>query len=110
MSFYRELCFYLSIFTYRSLTHDKAFICSFSRCFSVNFHAGVRPDAWSVNSRSEILRGDAHGVSIDDSGNISLAPKLTEIFKTEQPYIWSSVADASGNVYLGSGSDGKILS
>ena len=55
------------------------------------------------------MRGEAHGVSIDDSGNITLAPKLTEVFKTEQPYIWSSAADASGNVYLGSGSDGKIF-
>src|SRR5881296_134398 len=67
------------------------------------------PTVWSVNSRSEVLRGDAHGVSIDDSGNITLAPKLSELFKTEQPYIWSSVADSSGNIYLGTGSDGKIF-
>ena len=69
----------------------------------------VGPSVWSVNSRSEVMRGEAHGVSIDDSGNITLAPKLTEIFKTDQPYIWSSAADASGNIYLGSGSDGKIF-
>jgi len=69
----------------------------------------VGPSVWSVSSRAEVMRGEAHGVSIDDSGNITLAPKLTEVFKTEQPYIWSSAADASGNVYLGSGSDGKIF-
>ena len=67
------------------------------------------PSVWSVNSRAEVMRGDAHGVSIDDSGNITLAPKLTEIYKTEQPYIWSSAADSSGNIYLGTGSDGKIF-
>lgn len=67
------------------------------------------PSVWSVNSRAEVMRGDAHGVSIDDSGNITLAPKLTEVFKTEQPYIWSSAADSAGNVYLGTGNDGKIF-
>jgi len=69
----------------------------------------VGPSVWSVNSRADVMRGDAHGVSIDDSGNITLAPKLSEVFKTEQPYIWSSVADTSGNIYLGTGSDGKIF-
>ena len=69
----------------------------------------VGPSIWSVNSRAEVLRGDAHGVSIDDSGAITLAPKLTEVFRTEQPYIWSSAIDSAGNVYLGTGSDGKIF-
>lgn len=67
------------------------------------------PLIWSVNSRSEVVKGDARGVSIDENGNISLAPKLTEIFKTEQPYIWSSAADASGTVFLGTGGDGKVF-
>jgi hypothetical protein len=64
---------------------------------------------WSINSRSEVLRGDARSVSIDSSGNITLAPRLTEIYKTEQPYIWSSSSDATGAVYLGTGGDGKIF-
>ena len=28
---------------------------------------------------------------------------------TDQPYIWSSAVDARGNVYLGTGGDGKIF-
>lgn len=68
----------------------------------------AEPSIWSVNTRTEVLRGDAKGVSINENGTISLAPKLTEVFKTEQPYVWSSAIDASGNVFLGTGSDGKI--
>ncbi|HEY0384969.1 MAG TPA: hypothetical protein VGC64_03120, partial [Pyrinomonadaceae bacterium] len=30
------------------------------------------------------------------------------MFNTEQPYVWSSAADATGNIYLGTGHDGKI--
>jgi sugar lactone lactonase YvrE len=69
----------------------------------------IGPSVWSVDTRAEVLRGDAHGVSIDDSGAITLAPKLTEVFRTEQPYIWSSVVDAAGNIYLGTGGDGKVF-
>src|SRR5829696_6246957 len=71
--------------------------------------AASEPSVWTVNSRSEVLRGDARGVSIDANGTITLAPKLTEVYKTEQPYIWSSAMDASGNVYLGTGGDGRIF-
>lgn len=66
------------------------------------------PAIWSVNSRTEVLKGEASGVSISDTGAITLAPKLSELFRTEQPYIWSSAVDANGNVFLGTGSDGKI--
>ncbi len=68
----------------------------------------AEPSVWTVGTRADVLKGDARGVSIDSNGSITLAPKLTEIYKTEQPYIWSSVIDASGNVYLGSGSEGRI--
>jgi hypothetical protein len=67
------------------------------------------PEIWSINTRAEVLKGDARGVSITDTGAITLAPKLTEVFKTEQSYVWSSAIDASGNVYLGTGSDGRIF-
>lgn len=66
------------------------------------------PSVWTVGTRTEVLKGDARGVSIDANGAITLAPKLTEIYKTEQPYIWSSAIDASGNVFLGTGSDGRV--
>jgi hypothetical protein len=67
------------------------------------------PSVWSVNSRAEILKGDARGVSIDQDGTISLAPRLFEVYKSGQQFIWSSVVDGSGNVYLGTGGDGKIF-
>ena len=76
--------------------------------FAFNIFA-AGPAVWSVNSRAEVMRGDAHGVSIDESGAITLAPKLTEVYRTDQPYIWSSVVDDAGSIYLGTGGDGKIF-
>jgi sugar lactone lactonase YvrE len=76
--------------------------------FSITARAG-EPQVWSVNSRADVLKGDANGVSISDTGAITLAPKLAEVFKTEQSYVWSSAVDAQGNFYLGTGGDGKIF-
>lgn len=69
----------------------------------------AEPSIWSVNSRADVLKGDARSVSIDNNGTITLAPKLNEIYKTDQPYIWSSAVDASGSIYLGTGGDGRIF-
>lgn len=71
--------------------------------------AASDPSVWSVNSRSEVLKGNARGVSIDQNGVLTLAPRLTEVVKTEQPYIWASIIEPSGNIYLGTGGDGKII-
>jgi len=75
--------------------------------FSLTIYAG-EPAIWSVNTRAEVLKGDARSVSIDNNGTITLAPKLTELYKTEQSYIWSSAIDSNGNVFLGTGGDGRI--
>ncbi len=66
------------------------------------------PSIWSINSREDVLRGNANGVGIDDNGSITLAVKLTELFKTDQPYVWASATDNMGNIYLGTGGDGRV--
>lgn len=67
------------------------------------------PQVWTVNTRAEVLKGDARGVSIGDDGTITLAPKLAEVFKTGEQYIWASAVDAQGSIYLGTGGDGKVF-
>lgn len=66
-----------------------------------------QPVVWETSGRAELLKGDARGVSISDTGVLMLAPKLNEVFNTQQTYVWSSAVDSQGNVYLGTGHDGK---
>jgi len=68
-----------------------------------------QPAVWETSGRTELLRGDARGVSISDTGVLMLSPKLTEVFNTQQTYVWSSAVDNQGNVFLGTGHDGKIF-
>ncbi|HKO42404.1 MAG TPA: hypothetical protein VJU84_03890 [Pyrinomonadaceae bacterium] len=67
-----------------------------------------QPIIWETSGRAELLKGDARGVSVSDTGVLSLAPNVTEVFSTEQAFVWSSAADSQGNVFLGTGHDGKI--
>src|SRR5262249_12209234 len=78
------------------------FLCSSSAVL-----AG-QPVVWEMSSRAELLKGEARGVSITDTGVVTLAPNANQIFNTEQAFIWSTAVDAAGNVYLGTGHDGKL--
>ena len=76
--------------------------------FSVNTFAG-EPVVWQISSRAELLKGEARGVSVTDTGTLTLAPNLSHLFNSEQAYVWSTAIDAAGNVYLGTGHDGKLF-
>lgn len=67
------------------------------------------PVVWQTNSRAELLQGEARGVSVTDTGTLMLAPRFTQVFDTEQAYVWSSAVDAAGTVYLGTGHDGRVF-
>src|SRR6478672_2425131 len=67
------------------------------------------PIIWDIASRAELLKGEARGISINDAGIITLAPEATQVFNSEQPYVWSTAIDSAGNVYLGTGHDGKLF-
>ncbi len=90
----------------------KTFLLVISLCiisfWIVSASAGG-PVFWRVNTRAEIERGDARGVSIADNGSLTLAPALIEVFDTKQAYIWSVAADKAGNIYLGTGHEGRVF-
>ncbi|HEX6625254.1 MAG TPA: hypothetical protein VF064_16190, partial [Pyrinomonadaceae bacterium] len=67
------------------------------------------PVVWETNTRAALLAGDARGVSVTDTGALMLAPRFAQLYDTEQAFVWSSAADSAGNVYLGTGHDGKIF-
>ena len=81
-------------------------ICVICGLLFIPVQAG-QPAIWETSGRTELLKGDARGVSISDTGVLMLSPKLTEVFNTQQTYVWSSAVDNQGNVYLGTGHDGK---
>ncbi|HEY5991856.1 MAG TPA: WD40 repeat domain-containing protein, partial [Candidatus Udaeobacter sp.] len=63
-----------------------------------------------MSSRAELLKGEAHGVSVTDNGALKLAPRFDQLFDSEQAYVWSTAVDSAGNIYIGTGHDGKLFS
>jgi sugar lactone lactonase YvrE len=67
------------------------------------------PVFWETSKQEDVLKGDARGVSIAENGAVTLAPAYSLVYDTKAAYIWSSTTDAAGNIYLGTGHDGKIF-
>lgn len=97
---------YIPKFSFRLSQLFVAVLISFS---FAGFARGVSPVAWEIASRAELLRGEARGVSITDTGAIVLAPRVAQVFDTGQSFVWSSAMAADGSVYLGTGHDGRIF-
>ncbi len=67
------------------------------------------PVFWETAKQDDVVKGDARGVSIAENGAVTLAPAYGLVYDTKEAYIWSSTTDAAGNIYLGTGHDGKIF-
>src|ERR1700686_399729 len=94
--------------------HNKSVSAFISLLFliSIGFFTNVsagEPVVWEISSRTELLKGEARGVSVTDTGLLTLAPSLSHLFNTDQAYVWSAAIDAAGNIYLGTGHDGKLF-
>jgi hypothetical protein len=53
--------------------------------------------------------GDLDGLAVDSEGRLRMAPAARVLADAEAPYVWSMAADATGQVFLGTGNDGKIM-
>ena len=69
---------------------------------------GVIPQFWETRTYDEFRQGDLNGLSVTGDGQLMLAPSFDLVFDTPDPIIFSAVTDLEGNVYLGTGHDGKV--
>jgi hypothetical protein len=67
------------------------------------------PVFWEITRQDDVIKGDAQGVSIAENGTITLAPAFTLVYDTKEAYIWSSTTDSAGNIFLGTGHEGRIF-
>ena len=67
------------------------------------------PASWILSTQREFLTGELTGVSVTSDGKLTLAPAFKPLIDTEEALIHALAADQSGDLYLGTGNNGKIF-
>ena len=57
---------------------------------------------------AEFSPGEFDNVSLTSEGHLELAPAMTNSADVTDPVIWAAVQDAQGNVFFGTGNQGKV--
>jgi outer membrane protein assembly factor BamB len=52
--------------------------------------------------------GNFDNVSLTSDGHLELAPAITNLANVTDPIIWAAVQDKKGNIYFGTGNEGKV--
>ncbi|MBN2318341.1 MAG: hypothetical protein JXR49_04655 [Acidobacteria bacterium] len=71
--------------------------------------SAVTPQFWENFTQADLLEGSLDRMSLSPDGKLFLSPAYDRIFDTGQPYIFSMVRDSRGNLYVGTGDDGKVF-
>ncbi len=69
----------------------------------------VTPQFWENFTQEDLLKGTLTRVSLSADGKLFLAPAYDLVYDTKQPYIFSMVRDKVGNIYAGTGHEGKVI-
>jgi hypothetical protein len=69
----------------------------------------VTPQFWENFTQADLLKGSFDHVSLTPDGKILPAPAYELFYDTGQPYIFSMVRDRTGNLYAGTGDEGKVF-
>lgn len=69
----------------------------------------VKTSVWEQYRHRDFEAGTGKDVSISSKNDVVLSPKLDAVFTDiEQIYIWCLAEDSKGNIYAGTGNQGKI--
>ena len=69
----------------------------------------VTPQFWENFTQADLLEGRLDRISLAPDGKLFLSRMYDMVFDTEQSYIFSMVRDTRGNIYVGTGDDGKVF-
>jgi outer membrane protein assembly factor BamB len=68
----------------------------------------VNTDVVNHDTFAEFSPGEFDNVSLTSEGHLELAPAMTNSADVTDPVIWAAVQDAQGNVFFGTGNQGKV--
>lgn len=72
---------------------------------------GTQTEIWETSSFDEFRRGEVDNVSLTRTGEVMLASQVEQVLKLEDQdlFVWSLAKDSKGNLYAGTGEQGRIF-
>ena len=64
---------------------------------------------WRDDTYEAFSQGKVEGVSISEDGELTLSPRLKVVADLGELYVWSMARDFEGNIYAGTGNEGKVF-
>lgn len=68
----------------------------------------AQPQFWRIEGAHDFLEGELEGLSVDSEGRVRLAPANRLLHDPEVPHVWCVARDGKGNLYAGTGDEGRI--
>ena len=90
------------------MRHRGLIVLTFLLASSVAAFA-VTPQFWENFSQEDLLKGSFKQLSLSSDGKLFFAPAYDLVYDTGQAYIFSMVRDKAGNLYVGTGDEGKVF-
>src|SRR6266508_2191717 len=64
---------------------------------------------WLVSTQTDFLKGEVEQLTVDTDGRVMLGPAVETLAQTSTPAVWRLALDTNGNVWAGTGNEGKVL-
>jgi hypothetical protein len=78
--------------------------------FALAFTAlAATTQTWEVSGYQDFSRGRLNGLSLTSDGKLRPGPRMTTVFDSGQPDIWSVTQAPDGSLYLGTGNRGRLF-
>ena len=63
---------------------------------------------WEITDYDHFLSGKLERVSVSKEGSLSVGPAMTKLFESTEAVVWTSVQGPNGNLYVGTGHQGRV--
>ena len=64
---------------------------------------------WTQTTAGDFGTGKLEQIAVLSTGRIEISPDTKQLLEQDVPYVWCLAADKHGNVYAGTGNEGKVL-
>lgn len=74
----------------------------------VSLASAVSTSLWEQHRRTDFEAGEIKKVSVTSKGDASLSLKIDGFSEVKEAQVWALAEDSEGNIYAGTGNEGKI--